>query len=500
MNQASFLMSAARSAVFSQTAATTGGHSGLGHVPGSALLGYAAGRLYTRDDIDAFLIFHSGKVRFLNACPVSPSGQPSIPVPLSFAEPKRSRGGVDEAGRLTDRVVNTTQAPDDTGSREQLEPLSAGYISRDLQIADNRREYRMKTAIIAGDRRAEDAQLFGYDILSAGRYLWQIEWDDDVPPDQMEAVLNCFTDHDIRLGRSAASEFGGAYSSQKITGLTDSRSWNPSKSPVILCLSDVALEDGRGAPAMSPTPDLFGLGPGRLVPEHSVIRTRRWSPWNRAVGRREGERTVIMAGSVLTFSLESDADPSHLCAGVGAFRQEGLGQVWVDSPLVAGRKPEAVASQASRLEAKQRPALSRPSVGVAGHGSPVVSTAQAQMHRLESEAAIEAQAEDWAGQLRRAAGGKMPRPAQWSRVAAAAASARVLSPDDGLARLKKELFTADNAICHETDESWKACRKAFMNLLDHDARHVKTGEERLAAIESMARKLRSKAASGKVPS
>src|SRR5579885_854668 len=49
----------------SERAASAGPHLGLDYIPGATLLGAAARRLYdslSRDD--AFLAFHSGKVRF----------------------------------------------------------------------------------------------------------------------------------------------------------------------------------------------------------------------------------------------------------------------------------------------------------------------------------------------------------------------------------------------------------------------------------------------------
>ena len=57
-------------AAFSARAATEGDHQTLNYIPGAALLGWAAARLY--DDMeDPFCVFHSGAVRFSNALPLT---------------------------------------------------------------------------------------------------------------------------------------------------------------------------------------------------------------------------------------------------------------------------------------------------------------------------------------------------------------------------------------------------------------------------------------------
>ena len=67
MHHAALILTLSADAVFSARAATLGGHEGLDHIPGAALLGWAAGQLYGGGGRKAYILFHSGKVR--TSCP-----------------------------------------------------------------------------------------------------------------------------------------------------------------------------------------------------------------------------------------------------------------------------------------------------------------------------------------------------------------------------------------------------------------------------------------------
>jgi len=77
-------------AVLSADAATAGSHRSLPVVPGSALLGHAASRLYAElasEDL-ALSAFHTGEVSFGDGLPVASDGRVGFPVPMSLHQPK----------------------------------------------------------------------------------------------------------------------------------------------------------------------------------------------------------------------------------------------------------------------------------------------------------------------------------------------------------------------------------------------------------------------------
>lgn len=85
----------AEDTIFSEHAATEGGHKSLSYVPGSALLGCAAAKLYRHlTPATAWDLFHSGKVRFTNGYPLSNTGKPSYPAPNNWHHTKEDANQV----------------------------------------------------------------------------------------------------------------------------------------------------------------------------------------------------------------------------------------------------------------------------------------------------------------------------------------------------------------------------------------------------------------------
>ena len=473
-------------AVFSASAATVGGHLGLDYVPGSALLGYAAGRLYEAERIDAFELFHSGAVRFLNAYPLCSAGGRSFPLPLSLQQSKTARDGVRRDGTLVSERIRNTIFDQGAGDAP-LDALPARFITPEGMSVNPRHDYRMKTAISEGERRAEEAQLFGYDALRAGdaRFYGEVHLDDDVDEAVIARLSKAFGGQ-VRLGRSAAAEFGGNYEVERIDAdeVADPRVWPASDRVTLWCISDIVLEDHNGAPVTEPSPECLGFGPGRFVAESSIVRTRRWSPWNRKLGRRESERLAIRAGSVLSLELQSSEATSHLSRGVGRFREQGLGQVWVNPAILAAGQP-AFGGGSTTVETHSKPGSGRPDIDDPLSAA-LVAHATTREDIRAAEFRLETTAGQWVEKLRKIRTERPISPTQWSRVAREAM--RHGSAKD---RLIAALFTDKNAICAASDPSWKSVQRDFHDLVakapQADVGHI---------IGLTARMMRTKAQSG----
>ncbi len=328
--------------VFSASAATEGGHKSLDRIPGAALLGAAASRRYDAfDRRDAYLLFHSGKLRFSDATPWDGHAI-GWPTPLCWHYRKLAGYQETEQGvtRLrADKIINRLR--DSAEQQRQIKQLRGGYVHADGRYSTPARELRLKTAIAPETGRAEKAQLFGYDALLRGqRFIAFVEADDDIDQARFDEIIDALTGEQL-LGRSRSAEYGRC----AITAveLDPVQAGDANKDELILwLLSDLALADAFGNPKTEPAPEDFGLGGCQIDWSRTFLRTRRYSPWNSARQGYDSERLVVQAGSVIALSGKSDDTdaPQRLHEnGAGLHREAGLGRVWVNPALLATLRP-----------------------------------------------------------------------------------------------------------------------------------------------------------------
>lgn len=328
--------------VFSERNATEGAHRGLDYIAGGALLGAVAAQLYKQlGNKRAFDWFHSGKMRFGNAYPLA-DGKRTFPLPACWHQAKgktpisENRLDNNKIWRL-DKCKNNALA-----NNEQPQQLRTGYLSLDGQVADVKKSLRLKTAIDAETGRAKEAALFGYDALQAGQYFHaQIQYDDEFTDAEIKQLKAVFS-KPILLGRSRSAEYGQA-SVKVIEAQPPLFNTQTAQLEIILwLLSDLMVFDEYGQPTLAPKPEHLGLPKGKLLAENSFLRIRRYSTWNAHKKSYEMERQVISKGSVLVFKLESPLTAEQLqriASGLGVERQAGLGQVWLNPPILTDEKP-----------------------------------------------------------------------------------------------------------------------------------------------------------------
>lgn len=333
--------------VFSARSATEGGHASLDRIPGAALLGAAAARLYGQiSRRDAFAAFHSGRLRFGDGLPFDGS-ELAYPMPLAWHHAKALRPERD--GRLDRAAVHNFQhcnridvpagAPPDT----ELQPkqLRAGYVRSDGTWVRPAHSLRLKTAIDPDTGRAAEGQLFGYDALARGqRFGVRIEADDDLDAGLFRQVVDALAGS-LLLGRSRSAEYGRA------------KAWcvdldPPRHGPLVVnrltlwLLSDLALADADGQPTLTLDDASLGLPGARLCHDQTFLRSRRYSPWNGARHGYDRERLVLSAGGVITLDLAETLTPeqaARLQAGIGLHREAGLGRLCINPPLLADKHP-----------------------------------------------------------------------------------------------------------------------------------------------------------------
>jgi CRISPR-associated protein Csx10 len=335
--------------VLSESAATAGGHESLEYIPGATLLGVAA-RAYRAFGDEALAVFHGGAVRFGNAT-LEVEASAGMPMPLCWHErkagPAAVRGGQADSDAIANYQHTTFERP------IQPRQLRGGFLSPSGRVRRPEKLYRTKTAIEPGQRFAAESQLFSYESLApvAGqRFVAPIQWDDSVSQDaarRLRATFECTT---LRLGRSRSAEYGTVTAEWLDEESTDAVP-PPDDTEVVTLwlLSDLAAEDDAGMPTLAPAPQDLGLPAGRLELSQSFLRSRRYSPFNAHYAAFERERLVIAQGSVLCYRLDERWTAEHTArasAGLGLYREAGLGRVAVNHPLLASPQPKFAAPTA----------------------------------------------------------------------------------------------------------------------------------------------------------
>lgn len=357
MRRVTLILEPTRPAIFSESAATEGLHRTLVGPTGTSLLGFAAagGRYaaFAKKGL-AFTIFHSGKVRFSNALPLTSAGHVGYPLPRVLKRPKQPLPESDKDGALpSDTRVGD---PDRTNGEPyvQHETLKAGYMTLNGLTVEIRTSFRQRTAIENG--RAKTGALFGFRHIEAApnlRYVVTIEADHGVLTDadwnELIAPFRAAMQAPMDLGRYANNGYGGGYC---CTVLDDAANPWPHVEPAIAAiglhklvfvwaLSDLALTTKHGMPDFAPSAEALGLGfDGSPDSRWSSVTTRRYALWNAHLKVRDVERQVIAAGSVLAYDATGvDTATIKSPAIVGTGRACGLGRVFVTPPVLASANP-----------------------------------------------------------------------------------------------------------------------------------------------------------------
>jgi CRISPR-associated protein Csx10 len=311
--------------VLSEREATSGSHRTLRHVPGSVLLGVAASRLYRRlSTEEAFLAFHSGRVRFGAGLPSTDGRSPAWPTPICLHR--------DKLGKDADVHNACFGLPADGPQRVALRDGFLAISGEDeAALLKPSTLHVTKTAIDGSTGSAADSQLFSYECLASGQvFIAGLDADEDVPPAFVDAVVNALVG-EVRLGRSRSAEFGRAIVERVEHGRLEPSASPRDEGPIWL-LSDLAALDAMGQPTVQPRAADLGL-PGHIDWTRSFVRTRRYSPWNAFRGGYDAERLLLQAGSVLWIT-GAQGQLREGRRSLGRHTEAGLGHVWIAPPLL----------------------------------------------------------------------------------------------------------------------------------------------------------------------
>jgi hypothetical protein len=442
--------------VLSQRPATEGGHESLDFIPGAALLGAVAARLYRQcSPDDAYLLFHSGALRFGDGVPLA-GGYACWPMPLCWHHAK-GMDAVGEDERLVEDLIASPKALQDKDPNVQPKQLREGFVRADGLLLRQSKSLRMKTAIDPETGRIKESQLFGYESIAAGQcFGTSVAADSRVPDSLWAQVAALFQEPmELHIGRSRSAEYGRVLA-ERGTAARPPALGGASNRLTLWCLSDLLLLDDSGQPTLDPRPSHFGLTRGRLDPDGTFLRFRRYAPWNAHRQAYDVQRQVIRRGSVIAFTgidpPLTDAERRAIESGVGLHREQGLGRVCIDPKLLATPHPRF---DPPIKGAEAPPADPEPP------DDPLIRWLERQQSSSASRREAEVQAKQLKKALREAyrlartfAGVPPhvpvgPSPAQWGSVYEAAR--RAASRE----QLFATLFDGENAICRENGENWR---------------------------------------------
>lgn len=443
--------------VVSERAASEGGHSSLDYLPGSLLLGAAASRLYKELKDDAHIVFHSGKVRFCNGLPLAPSGLRAHPMPLAWHIVKDGPSPETEGMLHGDQLHNRAHGWGFTGL--QPKQVRGGYVTPQGEFVRVGKRFRMKTAIDANEGRAAEGQLFGYESLAAGSlFQARITADEDVSAELFKRVCDALTGTHL-LGRSRSAQYGEVMCDVEFVPHAAVSQLDTSAELTLWLASDLCCLDDLGMPTLHPEPHWLGLPTGKLLIEKSFIRTRVVSPYNGFRGSHDMERQVICQGSVLAFRFDQSLASASglgekLAAGLGMWRESGLGEVIANSPLLATASP-AFTKAPHAIKPKCENAPPKPA-------SPLVDWLQERMGLGDDEESVLT----WLAQCRqeldtlhvtacKLGGADVavcmgPSRAQWGRVLEMAQRSGL-----GSEGLRVALFSGADAVIPDNDDAWQ---------------------------------------------
>lgn len=446
--------------IISERAATKGGHDSLDYLPGATFLGAVAAHWYeklqSKSPEDVYTVFFSGKVRFSNGLPLSADEQLSYPMPLCWYQNKREA----KSGTMGLRNYQIREY----SQKIRAKQVQGDYISLAASEPKNRLtiikpKFRMKTGINADVCMARDSQLFAYSCLPADHsFVFSLEADDDVKSSLFDEIVELLLGKlrgKLRLGRSRSAEYGEV-SIEKIETTDERQAAETTSNVTFWLLADMALQDEFGQPVLQPTAENLGLPAHfQLDVAKTFVRSRRYAPFNAHRCRREIERVVLSMGSVLHFNSNQSVDAETLqniqAQGIGLYRQNGLGRVWINPELLAKANPifntvEPKENTSLRLKEPQHP---------------VLHYLNKRREQASDISIIENCAKQWRDQLIKlyhsAEGlsytpvGTCPGPTgtQWGQVMEKAKQA------SSVQYLINILFVDEHAVCKEDDNQWR---------------------------------------------
>jgi hypothetical protein len=285
----------------------------LDFIPGSNFLGIVA-RYYDEFE-NPFDIFHSGKVRFMDATLLH-DNSPTYKVPFSYFRPKMG-------GKVENHHHIQTFSAD-----KQLKQIRKGYINKDGKAVELNYNYTQKSAYDKEKRKSKDSQMYGYKAIKQGT-TWQfsIKYDETIDIEKITQKLL----GKKQLGKSKSAQYGSVMIEKSDINKDEIEDFSTLTNVVLYANSRWALLDQNGMPTYQPTAQNLGLSSEcKVLWDKCQIKTTTFTPYNVARQTKDYARAVIEKGSVVVIDKLTQEDIKRLKSGVGLFLSEGYGDVLIN--------------------------------------------------------------------------------------------------------------------------------------------------------------------------
>lgn len=322
MNKHQFSCTLLSDIIINQTSGSKEKQATMDFLPGNVFLGIAAGRLYGQLSPDnAMVLFHSGRVRFGDAHPLS-EGIRSLRIPAALYY-KKDESLTDGGGYV---MYNWT--PDEYTQPKQCR--NGFYIftedNRCSEVKINK-STAIKSAYDSDNRRSKYEAMYAYESLRKGlRFAFEIEYDDDVDTTLIDSLVKAIVGKK-HAGHSKSAQYGLVEIREN--RFTSIESQKPSSADMAVVYADSRLIfiDGCGMPTFQPTAHNLGFESGAEIDwQKSQLRTFRYAPWNAKRQTPDTDRCGIEKGSVFVIKLNGTVSPS-VSRYIGSYNCEGFGHV-----------------------------------------------------------------------------------------------------------------------------------------------------------------------------
>lgn len=304
--------------IITANSATEGYKESLDYIPGSKFLGIVAGQLYEETNQEKTTdLFHNGKVKYGEALPLL-NEEILLKVPFSWYHEKGEK--LSDTVYLHHLLKNTAV---------QLKQARTGYFSETERLFTAvDQNFALKSAQDSKTRKSADGQMFGYYSLKAGTE-WVFTITDETGKYAEEIKSAIAGKH--RIGRSRSAEFGLVQIefSKEVKQPEEEEIKNE---VIIYAKSNLCFYDeSTGQTTTQPTAEqLTGAEDAEILWGKCQVRTRNYKTWNRYRYNKNADREIIERGSVFVVKLNSSASTSFFAEGIGAFNNEGFGEVLIN--------------------------------------------------------------------------------------------------------------------------------------------------------------------------
>lgn len=336
-----YLKIIARSAlIFSESPRTGQQHHSLDYVPGTALWGALASRLYESGAFPEDMLWH---LLHSEACQLG-NGYPAqltddalhrtLPVSSAWTMNKY-------AEQAEPALYNLAQGFPQLRDGQAFQPkkLSASFVGEGLQLHKSNFVTSVKTAINRDTKTAQEGQLYGYQAIPSGvTFVAAVRFDEQQIEAQLQDAILRSLSEITHLGRSRSGEFGEVaieilgQPEQTPAALDTTQRLN-----VLWCLSDVYLPNGLNFSAPLQHASSEDVDNINIDWAKSVITRRQVRLFNRARGGFDSTLDVIEKGSVIVLEQPIAHGSAQYISqsGLGRMRQCGFGEVMFVPPWYA---------------------------------------------------------------------------------------------------------------------------------------------------------------------